>query len=145
MGLPNTCGLILHAKSAGAVGHLGEIDPDGVVGQEGLEHVRPLNETVVARIEVVLRAEVHGFADVLEAVAVEMIDLWHIALHVVHIDQGEGGAVDDVVGAEFRTELPDEGRLAHTHLAAESEDAARGTLAEYVGGRHGLPAVVGER
>lgn len=145
MGLPNTCGLILHAKSAGAVGHLGEIDPDGVVGQEGLEHVRPLNETVVARIEVVLRAEVHGFADVLEAVAVEMIDLWHIALHVVHIDQGEGGAVDDVVGAEFRAELSDEGRLAHTHLAAERKDAACGTLAEYVGGRHGLPAVVGER
>ena len=84
-------GVSVDLERAGRVAVHGDAYRHHVVGQQLLDLFGPFDQTEVARIEILFVAEVVSFADVVDAVEVEMVDA-AAALALVLVDDGERGA-----------------------------------------------------
>ena len=80
----------LETYHAGAVGLLFDGDLDGLLGEEFLDELGPLNEAEAAAIEVVFVAHVVDFSKAFDTVEVEVID-GATRGGVIFVDDGKGG------------------------------------------------------
>ena len=91
------------------------------VGNQRLDLLGPLDQTEVARIEILLVAEVERFGNGVDAVEIEVIHRTLFARAIL-IHYGECGACYGVVRAEPLHNRADERRFACAHRTAKRHD-----------------------
>ena len=91
-------------------------------GRRGSNEFGPLDETRIARIEVIIGANVEGLFHVLDTIEikVENRSLQHCA--VIFVDDGKSGRVHDIIHAEGVAECFDKSSFSCAHLAIEGKD-----------------------
>mgnify|MGYP006864454554 CR=1 FL=1 len=95
-----------------------------IVGcQEVIEELRPAENAEV------FKAEVEYFANVLDAIEIEMVDGTEV--RTIFVDYGKCGGTDSICYAKLLTYGFDEGCLAGSHSTIEGKDA----LLPYLGNK----------
>ena len=85
---------------------------------------RPFDKAEAVSGKVVFSSYVEGFLKTVDTVEIKVVD-WKALCALVFVDDGEGGAVYDVVDSESLADGFDESGFAGPHLAVEGEDVAR--------------------
>lgn len=77
-------------EAGGAVGGGKDVDADGVGGEQRLYALRPFEEAEVARIEVVLDAEIECFFGAVDAIKIKVIYA-SACVSLIFVDDSERG------------------------------------------------------
>lgn len=112
---------VVDAQGSGSVAVFCDVDVACVFGEQRFDVFGPFDEAEVSAVEVFFCSEVVGFAEVVESVAVEVVDDG-VVFGFVFIDNGKGGAIDNVDYFEFLADCLDESGFSGAHAAIEGED-----------------------
>ena len=122
------------ADGAAAVGEDVDGDAHGVVGEQLLNQLGPLDEAKAAAVAILLEAQIVGLLQALDAVEIKMVD--GLATLIL-VDDGEGGGGDLIRHAERLAQRLDKRRLAGTHSAVEGKNARRAHRVDELARRFG--------
>ncbi len=98
-------------------------DFDVVFRQYLCDFFRPFDKAEAVSGKVVFSSYVEGFLEAVDTVEIKVVD-WKALCALVFVNDGEGGAVYDVVDSESLADGFDESGFAGPHLAVEGEDVA---------------------
>lgn len=112
---------VVDTQGSGSVIVFSDVYVTGIFRKQRFDVFRPFDEAKVSAVKVFFRTEVVGFAEVVEAIAVEMVDDGMV-FRFVFIDNGKSGAIDNVDYLELFAECLDKGSFSCTHAAIESEN-----------------------
>lgn len=96
-------------------------DAHRLFGQEIFDEFWPFDEAETTTVEILLKTDVVGLRETLDAVEVEVVDGLSLSV-LVFVDDGEGRRVDDILHTQFFAKSLGEGSLSHAHLAVEGKD-----------------------
>lgn len=111
------------AHTPPAIGEFLDVDAHGILREDGLHHLGPLDKAGGAGVEVIVSTDVPGLAEALDAVKVEVVDGTAEFRGIILVDDGEGGAVHHIAHPEFLAQRLHEGGFPRAHRAVEGEDA----------------------